>query len=185
LADATVLGTSLSLQSFLDAANSLIERGACAITSTCGFLIRHQDALARALSVPVSVSSLSHFQALATAHTHVAILTINARAIDAAARIAAKLPTDAAILDLPESSHFAQAILHDRGELDVDTARTEWVELALRAKRDHPQIRAWLFECANMPVYSEAVAQATGLPVYDTLTHGIALHAKASAARSP
>lgn len=36
--------------------------------------------------------------------------------------------------------------------------------------KDHPKVRAFLFECTELPPYSDAVRHATGLPVFDAVT---------------
>lgn len=35
---------------------------------------------------------------------------------------------------------------------------------------DHPDARAFLFECTELPPYADAVRHATGLPVFDSIT---------------
>lgn len=49
---------------YVAAARRLVERGAVAITSTCGFSIRHQAAVAASVNVPVIMSSLLLLPAL-------------------------------------------------------------------------------------------------------------------------
>ena len=46
------------LQPFIDAARALVNEGAAAITTSCGFLVRWQAALQAAVPVPVWTSSL-------------------------------------------------------------------------------------------------------------------------------
>jgi hypothetical protein len=56
----------------------------------------------------------------------------------------------------------------------VDTAKVEpgIVAKAKQVLQDHPnQIVAFLFECTELPPYSDAVRWATGLPVYDSITN--------------
>ena len=44
------------------------------------------------------------------------------------------------------------------------------VALAQETKRMNPNLRAFLFECTELSAYSDAVRQATGLPVFDIIT---------------
>jgi len=54
----------------------------------------------------------------------------------------------------------------------VDTAKVEpgMVDLCKKAIVENPTARAFLFECTELPPYSDAVRHATGLPVYDSIT---------------
>ena len=178
-AQPVVSGTYAGIESFIEAGQRLVERGACAVITTCGFLVRHQRALETALAVPVRTSTLLSYSALQQKQGEsgrVAILTINKVALDSLERKAAGIPDDALIFDLPVESHFRRAILHSAFPLDPQTAEDEWVSLARSVQRAYPDIGQWLFECANMPPYSRAVADATGLAVYDALTMGNALY---------
>ena len=44
------------------------------------------------------------------------------------------------------------------------------VALAQETMRRNPNLRAFLFECTELSAYSDAVRQATGLPVFDIIT---------------
>eukprot|EP00747_Dinoflagellata_sp_TGD_P124872 gnl/TRDRNA2_/TRDRNA2_174068_c0_seq2.p1 gnl/TRDRNA2_/TRDRNA2_174068_c0~~gnl/TRDRNA2_/TRDRNA2_174068_c0_seq2.p1 ORF type:complete len:192 (+),score=43.24 gnl/TRDRNA2_/TRDRNA2_174068_c0_seq2:2-577(+) len=54
----------------------------------------------------------------------------------------------------------------------VDTAKVTpgMVLKARQVLQQHPELRAFCFECTELPPYSDAVRQATGLPVYDSIT---------------
>ena len=54
----------------------------------------------------------------------------------------------------------------------VDYKRVEpgIVSLAKEAIERYPNLRAFLFECTELSPYSDAVRQATGLPVFDIIT---------------
>ena len=58
-----------------------------------------------------------------------------------------------------------------KGEL-VDYRKVEpgIVKLAKETLKSHPYLRAFLFECTELSAYSDAVRQATGLPVFDIIT---------------
>ena len=173
-AEPVVTGQFADVQPFIDAGRRLVKRGAVALTTTCVFLVRHQQQLQSEFTVPVLTSTLTQFARLQAMHgrERVAILTIDAVALDASVRAVAGIPDDALVFALPRDSHFVSAILRGNVALDVVQAEMEWVDLALRCQLDHPDIGRWLFECANMPPYAAAVTGATGLPAYDALTLG-------------
>ena len=178
-AQPVVSGAYAKVEPFLDAGKRLVARGACAVTTTCGFLVRQQQALAAALKVPVRTSTLLSYRDLQRRlgeSSRVAILTISKTALDLSVRAAAGIPDDALIFELPDESHFRRAILESAFPLDPTTAEREWVALAFSVQSAHPDVGLWLFECANMPPYAGAVAAATGLAVYDALTMGDALY---------
>ena len=181
-AQPVVSGTYTGIESFIDAGQRLVERGACAVTTTCGFLVRHQQVLEVALAAPVRTSTLLSYRELQQKlgeSRQVAILTIDKAALDSTVRAAAAIPDGALIFDLPVESHFRRAILDAACPLDPLTAEREWVDLAMALLCERPNIGHWLFECANMPPYAGAVAAATGLAVYDSLAMGNALYRSA------
>lgn len=182
-AEPVVTGRFDDVQPFIDAGQRLVERSACAITTTCGFLVRHQQRLQREIRVPVVTSTLTQFARLRAEigpSCHVAVLSIDAVALDSSVRAVAGIPYDALIFSLPRNSHFVSAILAANVALDTERAEREWVALAKACLRDYPAIGLWLFECANMPPYAAAVSRATGLPVYHALTLGQELYAVAN-----
>ena len=181
-ARATVEGTNRAVKPFLDAAQILIERGAGCITTTCGFLVRHQQVLAAALPVPVATSSLLQYETIQRSlgpFKYVGILSVQDSALDADTRRCANIPMNAAAFSLPQSSHFVRAILDGSEPLRPVIAEQEWINFSQVVHANNPDIGAWLLECANMPPYSHAISLATGLPVYDGLTLGCQLQADA------
>jgi hypothetical protein len=54
-------------------------------------------------------------------------------------------------------------------EYDVNAVQKSVVDAALQLKNDYPDLGAIVMECTEMPVYSEAVRAATGLPVFDAV----------------
>jgi hypothetical protein len=45
------------------------------------------------------------------------------------------------------------------------------VRLAKESLIRYPQARAILFECTELPAYSDAIRKACGLPVFDAITN--------------
>jgi len=180
-ARSVVEGTYADITAFIEAGLRLCERGVCAIITTCGFLVRHQEALARALPVPVLTSTLTQYERLTRAlpvGRRLAILTISATSLDGATLARAGIESDAPVFGLPSDCHFVRAVLDGYAPFDIEQAMHEWVTLACACQQNYPEIGGWLFECANMPRYSTAVAAATGLDVYDAITLGTELRAR-------
>ncbi|MNW04599.1 hypothetical protein D3C71_2007080 [compost metagenome] len=61
-------------------------------------------------------------------------------------------------------------ILQNEAEMDIAQAGRDVVAAAVALQQAHPQIQSLVLECTNMPVYRDAVAQATGLPVHDVVS---------------
>merc|ERR1719321_2273192 len=60
----------------------------------------------------------------------------------------------------------------ERGEaVDVEFVTPGIVKLIQDTLKKQPNIRAIIFECTELPPYSDAVRQATGLPVWDAITN--------------
>ena len=57
------------------------------------------------------------------------------------------------------------------GEL-VDYKKVEpgIVKLAKETLKQHPRLKAFLFECTELSAYSDSIREATGLPVFDIIT---------------
>ena len=75
-----------------------------------------------------------------------------------------------AIEGMQTRAHFNEIVIC--GEMDLDPARmsAEVVDAALTLRRNEPELKAIILECSNLATYSRAVAKATGLPVFDTMS---------------
>ena len=92
-----VQGSFAASTAFGDAGQRLVGRGVNAIITTCGFLVRHQAALQASLPVPVLTSTLTQYRRLQRAMRpgrRLAILTIDASALDASIRAATGIDID-------------------------------------------------------------------------------------------
>lgn len=169
------------IQKFIAAAQDLEARGACAIVSTCGFLVTSQHRIASCVTVPVMLSALSLGPLIQTVCPgRTGILTASAKALGpnaiAAAGLSAAPLAIAGMEDVPE---FADAILVTRSAqpatLDQEAIERAAVAKALRLQAEHGDLSAMLLECGNLPPYAGAVGRATGLPVFHMLDAAIAL----------
>jgi Asp/Glu/hydantoin racemase len=158
---------------FIAAAQALVDQGARAIATGCGFLVLHQAALQAALTVPVWSSALLALPALA--HARPGVLTADAAALGAAHLRAAGAAVDTPIEGLAPGCAFQRTLLEDLPTLCEADARTQVVAAATRLVQRHPEVGAIVLECTNLPPHADAVRQATGRPVHDVLT---LLHAR-------
>jgi hypothetical protein len=160
---------SALLKPFIDAGRALVGEGVTAITTSCGFLVRFQQALQAALPVPVWTSSLLLLPELQRS-APAGVVTVHAASLTLDHLRAAGARADTPIEGLEPDCTFQRTLLQDETTLDVAAARSATVNAALRLLARRPQIRSIVLECTNMPPYAEAVRLATGLAVHDITT---------------
>ncbi|MGY8685799.1 hypothetical protein Q2941_50100 [Bradyrhizobium sp. UFLA05-153] len=157
---------------YIAAARRLVERGAVAISSTCGFSIRHQPAVAASVNVPVVMSSLLLLPTLLRhlpPHAKIAVLTYDSK------------HCSEDLLGLNDPAKRARVVIggieggkfwHDELKrptppLDVAAIETDVTACIARLRTAHPQIAAILFECAAFPIVAPAIRRIAKLPIYD------------------
>ena len=161
------------LQPFIAAAQELVAEGCGLISTSCGFLALFQNELQAALPVQVATSSLLQVattQALLAPGQQMGIITIAAGSLTADHLRAVGADPATPVVGVRPDGEFIRAIMGDTLEMDTAKLRDEVLEAGERLLRTHPGVAAIVLECTNMPPYSDALAQATGLPVYDILT---------------
>jgi len=157
------------LDSFIDAARTLVADGCDGITTNCGFLSLFQRELADAVEVPVATSALMQItsvNAVLASGKRAGILTISSSTLTKRHLCLANVPEDTPIGTTEGGREFTRAILGNEAELDVDAARADNVKAARAMKDVHPDLGAIVLECTNMIPYAADIQQATKLPVY-------------------
>jgi hypothetical protein len=154
------------LAPFVEAGRALVAAGARALTTSCGFLVRWQQALEDALPVPVWTSSLLLLPTLSRA----GVITVDAARLGVAELRAAGAAPDTPVEGLATGCHLQTTLLQDRPTLDAAQAEADTVDAAERLLRRHPQIEHIVLECTNLPPYAAAVRRATGRPVHHLMT---------------
>jgi hypothetical protein len=156
------------LAPFIDAARVLQAEGAAAITTSCGFLHHHQDALQAALDIPVWTSSLLLLHEL----PQPGVVTVDATslALDG-------VPVEG----LTPGCALQRTLLDDLPDLDAEAAERETVAAAERLVARHPKVGQIILECTNLPPYAAAVEHATGRAVNHLFT---LVHARWAASQS-
>ncbi|MDP4796435.1 MAG: aspartate/glutamate racemase family protein [Rhodospirillales bacterium] len=159
------------LDAFIEGARDLVDLGAEAITTNCGFLSIFQNEISRAVGVPVATSSMMQVpwvQALLPEGQRPGIVTISSATLTDAHLDAIGVPRDTPVEGADESSEFFRVIVRaEKADLDVVQARADVVAAARRLVARHPDVGAIVLECTNMAPYASAVQEATGRPVYD------------------
>lgn len=161
------------LDRFIAAARDLVADGVDGITTNCGFLSLFQEELAAAVGVPVATSSLMQValvNRLLPKDRRAGILTISASSLTVEHLAKAGVPEGTPIGTTEGGREFTRVILGNETELDVEAAREDNVEAALRLKREHPDLGALVLECTNMIPYAADIRRATGLPVFSMET---------------
>ena len=162
------------LQPFVDAARALVDEGASAITTSCGFLSLFQQELSMAMPVPVWSSSLLKLPELAVLDgCRAGVLSVDAGALGADHLRAAGASPDTPVQGLAAGCHLQRTLLQDLPTLDTDAARQDVLAAVHALRAQHPQINTLVLECTNLPPYADDIRRATGWPVHDitTLAH--------------
>jgi len=161
--------------SLLTAAQELVQQGVRAITGDCGFMGIHQKKLAKALDIPVFLSSLlqiTFIRSLIAADDKVGIITADSRSLDSKllAAVGVSDQSNLVIGGLEGQRHFYQFAVEESGSLDVEAVEKEVVTVARDLVAQNPKIGAILLECSLLPPYGAAVQDAVNLPVFDYIT---------------
>jgi hypothetical protein len=154
----------------------LVDKGATAITTTCGYAALLQSRLSAALPVVFAASALVLIPSvLATlgGNRKIAVLAARGKSLTAEhlrnTGVAEQHLSRIEIIDLQEAPSFRAAVLDAPGELPLDLAAAseEIAGLCKSAAERDPLISGFVGECSNMGTYSSAIQAATALPVWD------------------
>lgn len=166
------LDTRDLLQPCLRALHRLVGRGACLITTSCGFLALYQEELQRHSPVPVIASSLvalPAIQAALPAGRLAGVITFDSRELGERHLRAVRADPATPIAGVEDGVELYPVIREDRTALDTRRAAQDVCEAARQLQRTTPKLSAVLLECTNMPPYRQAVTEALGLPVHDVV----------------
>ncbi|MBR0653857.1 aspartate/glutamate racemase family protein [Plastoroseomonas arctica] len=159
------------LDAFIEAGRDLVDLGAEAITTNCGFLAIYQRELAAALDVPVATSSLMQVpwvQATLPPGKRVGVLTVSGGSLTPAHMDGAGIPRDTPFIGTEHGREFFRVLIQaDAMDMDVAAAERDILDAGRALVARHPDIGAIVLECTNMPPYAAALRDALGLPVFD------------------
>ncbi|MBA3505361.1 MAG: aspartate/glutamate racemase family protein [Betaproteobacteria bacterium] len=166
-------GDERLLQPFIEAGRTLAAAGCIGITTTCGFLCRWQQALAAELPVPVLASALLQLpliERMLPRGSRAGVVTYSAADLTPETLVAAGAKPDTPVAGVAPAGYFARTIREGRATLDRACMNADVVAAARTLVKVHRGIGVIVLECANMPPYRAAVAEAVGLPVFDAVS---------------
>jgi hypothetical protein len=157
---------------FIAAGRDLVERGVKAVIGSCGFMVLFQRELAANLPVPVFSSSLLQMPLIAQTIApgkKIGIITFSGDSLTEKhmALATGGLPLDYVVHGLESRPAFRAAVHEESGVLDFEAVEADVVAEAIVMQQQNDDLGAILLECTDLPPYAAAVAEATGLPVYD------------------
>ena len=162
------------LDMIIEGGQELIKDGVRAIIGACGYFGYYQKEAAAALDVPVFLSSLlqiSIIRQTLKADQKVGVICAHYESLskETLGACGVEDPSKLVIVgaqDLPEFKNILNCTRHyNPAQLERELAG-----LAVKLTSDHPEVGAILLECSDMPPFSWAVQNATGLPVFDFIT---------------
>jgi Asp/Glu/hydantoin racemase len=169
------------LGDFLAAAAELVDHGAEAITTNCGFLSLFQQEIAAHVGVPVATSALMQVpwvQATLPPGKRVGVVTVSASSLTERHLAVAGVALDTPIVGTEHGQEFFRVlILGEKQDMDVALAQQDILAAGQRLMAAHPDVGAIVLECTNMPPYAHALRQALGMPVFDVYSLITWLHA--------
>ncbi len=161
--------------------------GVEAIAGSCGFMALFQQEVAESLDIPVFLSSLLQIPLMTDAHfgphKKIGVITANAPALtpDVLEKVGVTAKMPLIIRGLEKYPEPFSSLVEEKGFLDEDKMREEVLDVAQVMMKEHPEIGTFLLECSELPPYSKAVQDATGLPVFDFFTLIYYIHTTLSA----
>ncbi len=167
-------GAAGLLDDFLAAAADLVEQGAEALTTNCGFLTVFQRELAAHAGVPVATSAMMQVpwvQAMLPPGKRVGLVTVSKSTLTGAHLAAAGVPLDIPIVGTEGGREFFRVLIRaEKLDMDVALAERDILEAGLALVAAHPEVGAIVLECTNMPPYARALREAVGMPVFDIVS---------------
>ena len=74
---------------------------------------------------------------------------------------------DYVIKGLQHGEMFTNFTVQNWDHVDMDVCRMELMEAAREITTEHPELRALVLECSNMPPYIDDIRKAANIPVFD------------------
>ena len=149
-----------------------------AVTADCGYFFNLQHEARKHTKKPVFMSSLCMAPTVAAAYAKdelIAIFTANSTSLEPMRDLIKEEcgidPNDKrfVIVGCQDVPIFGKAVAEGL-KVDWEAVTPHMVKLAQDTVKANPALRAIILECTELPPYSDALREATGLPVFDSIT---------------
>jgi hypothetical protein len=166
------------LQPLLQAAQNLERMGVRAIVGECGYFAFFQRQVAASVNIPVFMSSLLQVplaQNIIAPQQVVGILMANAtyltdRHLESVGILPGSNYVVGGALDTLECQEFdhlwTQGLRSSPPQADYAKAESEFLDVALRFFRQHPNMGAMVLECTGFPPFARALQRLIDIPIF-------------------
>lgn len=160
------------LKPFIQSTKELEAEGVQAITTSCGFLALFQKEIQKQLRVPFYSSSLLQIPLACTAAGEpIGVLTASKTSLTEAHLKGVNAHRHHVIVKgMDCMPAFSGAIIREDRDLDEAAVSKEMKQAAADFVSKHPDLKALVLECTNMPPYKHVIREVTDLPIYDITT---------------
>jgi aspartate/glutamate racemase len=170
-AESVVLKADPSLiYPFVDAAKELENEGCKVIITSCGFMAKFQKEIAAELNVPVISSSLLQVKLVSSMiapDKKVGIITAKASSLSEDHYKGVGMENINKVVYGIEHTEFGKTFFEGYDYIDIDLAEEELIKVTKKMMEENPDLGAIVLECTNMPPFTKAIQEASGLPVFD------------------
>ncbi len=159
------------IEPFVRAAKELEEEGCKCVVTSCGFMAIFHREIAAAVNIPVISSSLLQARLVSglVGGKKIGILTAKASSLTNLHFEGVGITEVDKVVYGIEDTEFGKTFFNGADCIDIAQAEKDMVAVAKKMLSEHPDVRAIVLECTNMPPFSHAIREATGLPVFDVI----------------
>lgn len=160
------------LERMIQIGKELEQEGIKAISTSCGFNAIFQQELANALSIPVFSSALLQVpfvQNIVGRKNGVVVLTANKNSLTDAHMEACGITDDmnVYVYGLEDAEQWKKIFEEPDKAFDMSIVEEEIIGTARKAVSQHPDTKAIVLECTDLPPFAQKIREETGLLVFD------------------
>lgn len=161
-------------RSYSDKAKKLVERGADAIMSTCGFAILFQKQVKESVNIPVGMSSLlllPYLLKIVPDAQKIGVLTFDANklTVNYLDCVIPRRDQNRLLIAGIEGTHSWCELIKPQQDLQYNDFRQDVLQLTERIAHQHRDLGAILLECSGFCSFRNEIAKLTKSPTLDFL----------------